>query len=67
MPRLTASGDELPVAVERIIRGHYELIDNPPPTPESGIPFWLQREASNSEIEDELREKVTQRNAEEQK
>ena len=66
VPRLIAGGDGLPVAVERIIRGHYDLIDNPPPMPENGIPFWLQRETSNSEIEDELRQKVNQRNAEEQ-
>jgi len=66
--RLKADGHDLQIEAVGVIQNHFEAIDNPKLTAEEGMPFWLQRESANSEIEDELRERVTQRHiSEEQK
>jgi hypothetical protein len=62
--RLKRDGGELETEAITALSAYLEAVDNPKPSVEEGIPFWLQRETANSEIEDELRERVTQRNAE---
>jgi hypothetical protein len=60
--RLTQNGDELEAATNEAVRAYFKLLDEPK-TDLSGMPFWLERERNPSEIEDELRDRVTQRRA----
>jgi hypothetical protein len=60
--RLGADGADLELAVNEALRAYFKLLDEPK-AELPGMPFWLQREAAGSEIEDELRDRVTQRRA----
>lgn len=60
-----AAGDapSLETAVNEMLRAHLDALAQPQPNGE-GIPFWLQRgQAPTSDMEDELRDRVTQRRA----
>ena len=60
--------DEVPLqqAVETVLRDHVSTLDHPQPTAEQ-IPFWLERETfAPGDLEDQLRDKVTQRRATEE-
>ena len=63
---LTPGGEPLQAAVNAALRQHLEHLRAAETAAARGeaIPFWLARdERGSSEIEDELRERVTQRRA----
>jgi len=60
--RLTQAGDDLEAAANEAVRAYFKVLDEPK-TDLSGMPFWLEREGATSEMEDELRDRVTQRRA----
>ena len=60
--RLTKDGINLELAVNETLRAHFKILDEPK-SELTGMPFWLRRDDANSEIEDELRDRVTQRRA----
>jgi hypothetical protein len=60
--RLTQTGIDLEAATNEAVRAYFKVLDEPK-TDLSGMPFWLEREKANSEMEDELRDRVTQRRA----
>ena len=62
--RLVQGGSDLELATNEALRSYFKLLDEPK-VELAGMPFWLEREEASSEIEDELRDRVTQRRAEE--
>jgi len=64
--RLNRDGQPLSESVVAILRSHFEAEDHPAPASEQ-IPFWLEREkVGTGDLEDQLRDKVTQRRAAEE-
>jgi hypothetical protein len=58
--RLTQTGIDLETATNEAVRAYFKVLDEPK-TDLSGLPFWLEREKATSEIEDALRDRVSQR------
>jgi hypothetical protein len=61
--QLEAGDAPLQATVEEALRSYLEIRRHAAEQDADGLPFWLRREAGLGEIDESLRERVTQRHA----